>query len=168
MLRDKRGRFCKANKNNVKSTKIPFLSKNHINKKEEEWSDLGKDIEKALKELDATEPIILHVKIRNSDAIDLADSKVEEKEDRFEKCVNNASIFDRLDWDERAKFMEALCNDGKCWSGICDTMSGTCTIEHPIPLKDGSGCRIVTCNGRFTDWFFNYYDPEVFHKILGD
>lgn len=150
MLRDSKGRFCKANKTNVKSTKIPFLNPKHEKKEELEWADVGNNLFGD----EINEPIILHIKIKDKD--------------RFDDCVNNACIFDRLDWDERAKFMETLCNDGKRWAGICDTMSETCTIAHPIPLKDGSGCRIASCNGCFTDWFFNYYDPEVFHKILGD
>ena len=162
MNRDSNGRFCKANK--IKSTKIPFLSniamhrKNPVKakeildklKEEMEWECLGNEIN--LDEID--EPIIVHVKIK-------------EKE-RFDDCINNACIFDRLDWDERAKFMEALFNDGKSFTEICNFMYETCTIAHPTPLKDGSGCRIMSCNGCFTNWFFNMYTPEVFHKILGD
>lgn len=171
MLRDSKGRFCKAKKElntKVKSNKIPFLSKKHTKDEENfgEWSDLGKGIEKALKELDTDEPIVLHIKIRNSDAIDLDASKVEE--DRFDDCVNNACIFDRLDWDERAKFMDALFDNGKRDTEICEVMSKSCTVLHPTPLKDGSGSRIMPCAGCFTDWFFNYFTPEVFHKILGD
>ena len=153
MNRDSKGRFCKADnkaKKEIKSTKIPFLSKKHIKKEELEWSDLGKGIN--LNEID--EPIIIHVKIKNKD--------------RFDDCVNNACIFDRLDWDERAKFMEALFNHDKSFTEICNFMYETCTIAHPTPLKDGSGCRIMSCDGCFTDWFFNMYTPEVFHKILGD
>ena len=141
MNRDSKGRFCKANK--IKSTKIPFLSKGHINKKEddfEEWSDFGKEIEKALKELDETEPIIFHIKV--------------EEKDRFADCVNNACIFDRLDWDERAKFMANLVDNYE--ASFCDVMGDTdCTIAKK-------------CSDCFTDWFFNMYTPEVFHKILGD
>ena len=47
MNRDSKGRFCKADnkaKKEIKSTKIPFLSKKHIKKEELEWSDLGKGI----------------------------------------------------------------------------------------------------------------------------
>ena len=155
MLRDSKGRFCKANKElntKVQSNKIPFLSKKHTKDKEnvEEWSDLGNGLN--LDEID--EPIIIRVKIK--------------EKDRFDDCVNNACIFDRLDWDERAKFMEALFNDGKSFTGICNFMYETCTIAHPTPLKNGSGCRIMSCDGCFTDWFFNMYSPEVFHKILGD
>ena len=155
MLRDSKGRFCKANKElntKVKSNKIPFLSKKHTKDEEnfEKWSDLGNGLN--LNEID--EPIIIHVKIK--------------EKDRFDDCVNNACIFDRLDWDERAKFMEALFNDGKSFTEICHFMYETCTITHPIPLKDGSNCRIISCDGCFTDWFFNMYTPEVFHKILGD
>ena len=155
MLRDSKGRFCKANKElntKVKSNKIPFLSKKHEKDEEnfEEWSDLGNGLN--LNEID--EPIIIHVKIK--------------EKDRFDDCVNNACIFDRLDWDERAKFMEALFNNGKSFTEICNFMYETCTIAHPTPLKDGSGCRIMSCDGCFTDWFFKMFTPEVFHKILGD
>ena len=155
MLRDSKGRFCKANKElntKIKSNKIPFLSKKRTKDEEnfEEWSDLGNGLN--LNEID--EHIIIHVKIK--------------EKDRFDDCVNNACIFDRLDWDERAKFMEALFNDEKSCTEICNFMYETCTIVHPTPLKDGSGCRIMSCDGCFIDWFFNMYTPEVFHKILGD
>lgn len=144
MLRDSKGRFCKANKElntKVKSNKIPFLSKKHTKDEEnfEEWSDLGNGLN--LNEIDKNEidePIIIRVKIK--------------EKDRFDDCVNNACIFDRLDWDERAKFMAYLV-DG-C-SAICDEM---CSDE----------CNYRLCKDCFTDWFFNYYDPEIFHKILGD
>lgn len=137
MLRDSKGRFCKANKElntKVKSNKIPFLSKKHTKDEEnfKEWSDLGNGLN--LDEID--EPIIIHVKIK--------------EKDRFDDCVNNACIFDRLDWDERAKFMAYLCDDG----GLL------CT---DIECKDG-----MKCYDCFYDWFFNMYSPEVFHKILGD
>lgn len=137
MNRDSKGRFCKANKElntKVKSNKIPFLSKKHTKDEEnfEEWSDLGNGLN--LNEID--EPIIIHVKIK--------------EKDRFDDCVNNACIFDRLDWDERAKFMAYLCDDGGL---LC----------KDIECKDGTKC----CD-YFYDWFFNYYCPETFHKILGD
>lgn len=144
MNRDSKGRFCKDNK--IKSTKIPFLNniamhrKNPVKAKEildklkekMEWEDLGNGIN--LDEID--EPIIIRVKVK-------------EKE-RFDDCINNACIFDRLDWDERAKFMAYLCDDG---SLLC----------KDIECKDGTKC--CDC---FYDWFFNYYCPETFHKILGD
>ena len=137
MNRDSKGRFCKANKElntKVKSNKIPFLSKKHTRDEEnfEEWFDLGNGLN--LNEID--EPIIIHVKIK-------------EKE-RFDDCINNACIFDRLDWDERAKFMAYLCDDGGL---LC----------KDIECKDGTKC--CDC---FYNWFFNYYCPETFHKILGD
>lgn len=142
MLRDSKGRFCKANKElntKVKSNKIPFLSKKHTKDEEnfEEWSDLGNGLN--LNEID--EPIIVHVKI--------------EEKDRFDDCVNNACIFDRLDWDERAKFMAKLSDCSE--SVFCDVI-------------DGPDCFSIgrSCSDCFEDWFFNMYTPEVFHKILGD
>lgn len=141
MLRDSKGRFCKANKElntKVKSNKIPFLSKKHTKDEEnvEEWSDLGNGLN--LDEVD--EPIIIRVKIK--------------EKDRFDDCVNNACIFDRLDWDERAKFMAKLSDYSEPF--FCDVMDAfECTIDKP-------------CSDCFTDWFFNMFTPEVFHKILGD
>lgn len=137
MNRDSKGRFCKANKElntKVKSNKIPFLSKKHTRDEEnfEEWSDLGNGLN--LNEID--EPVIIHIKIK--------------EKDRFDDCINNACIFDRLDWDERAKFMAYLYDDGGL---LC----------KDIECKDGTEC--CDC---FYDWFFNYYCPETFHKILGD
>ena len=151
MNRDSKGRFCKANK--IKSTKIPFLSKEHISmyrknpvkakevldklKEEMEWEDLGNGIN--LDEID--EPIIIHVKVK--------------EKDRFDDCVNNACIFDRLDWDERAKFMSYLFNDTAFEdSYICETIDCFNNTTH--------------CDNCFEEWFFNMYTPEVFHKILGD
>lgn len=142
MLRDSKGRFCKANKElntKVKSNKIPFLSKKHTKDEEnvEEWSDLGNGLN--LDEID--EPIIIRVKIK--------------EKDRFDDCVNNACIFDRLDWDERAKFMSYLFND---------TVSEESYICENIDCFNNS----THCDNCFEEWFFNMYTPEVFHKILGD
>ena len=138
MLRDSKGRFCKANKElntKVKSNKIPFLNPKHEKKEELEWSDLGNGLN--LNEID--EPIIIRVKIK--------------EKDRFDDCVNNACIFDRLDWDERAKFMSYIFNFNS--SIICGVM-------------ENGDCAKKSCANCFENWFFNYYDPEVFHKILGD
>lgn len=137
MLRDSKGRFCKANKANVKSTKIPFLNPKHEKKEELEWSDLGNNLFGD----EINEPIILHIKIK--------------EKDRFDDCVNNACIFDRLDWDERAKFMAKLSDGSE--PVFCDVI-------------DGSDCFSIgrSCSECFEDWFFNMYTPEVFHKILGD
>lgn len=133
MLRDSKGHFCKANKElntKVKSNKIPFLSKKHTKDEEnfEEWSDLGNGLN--LNEID--EPIIIHVKI--------------EEKDRFDDCVNNACIFDRLDWDERAKFISTIFHNGHI-------------LDEELASVESH---------KFEDWFFNYFSPEVFHKILGD
>ena len=137
MLRDSKGRFCKANKElntKVKSNKIPFLNPKHEKKEELEWSDLGNGLN--LNEMD--EPIIIRVKIK--------------EKDRFDDCVNNACIFDRLDWDERAKFMAYLVGDCEA---ICN-------------MKESKECINEPCSECFTDWFFNMFTPEIFHKILGD
>ena len=138
MNRDSKGRFCKADnkaKKEIKSTKIPFLSKKHIKKEELEWSDLGKGIN--LDEID--EPIIIRVKFQ--------------EKDRFHDCVNNACVFDRLDWDERAKFMGYLLGNT---DNICDVITNSECMSNTL------------CSDCFSDWFFNMYTPEVFHKILGD
>lgn len=134
MLRDSKGRFCKANKTNVKSTKIPFLNPKHKKKEELEWSDLGNNLFGD----EINEPVILRIKIKDKD--------------RFDDCINNACIFDRLDWDERAKFMAYIFNNSDI---ICK-------------LMETNICYETSCATCFEDWFFNYYDPEVFRKILGE
>jgi len=130
MNRDSKGRFCKAisetKEKNETKTKIPFLNVKHT---------------RTERKFDK-EPLLFHIKIVTN-----------EKKNRFDRddCINNASIFSKLDLDEQAKFI----------GGLMD-MNDTCLNKYLQCLSYPS------CSACFNDWFFNMFDPDTFHKILGD
>ena len=137
MNRDSKGRFCKATpeskeKKETKS-KIPFFSTKH-----------DRNTDKFNKE-----PMLLRIKI-------VAD----EKKNRFDmpNCINNASIFSKLDLDEQAKFIGNLI---KCMLDF----NKDCPFDNKA---DSLHCIFTVCDKCFDDWFFNMYDPETFIKLLGE
>ena len=94
------------------------------------------------------EPTLFHIKI-----------VTDEKKNRFDRddCINNASIFSKLNLDEQAKFIGNIVNN-------------TLNFYEECPFLDETTLHCVSydCTKCFENWFFNMFDPDTFYKILGD
>ena len=125
-------------KANKTECKIPKLSPNACSNHERKPRFFKTDVE----------PLFVRIKIHPKET-----TEEERPKNRFDRddCINNAILFSKLDLDEQAKFIGGLLDmDVNCLNNAAQCLS------------------YRKCSECFYDWFFNMFDPDTFHKILGD